>query len=27
LEIAYALGIANSGKANKIFIAGFDGYD
>ena len=27
LAISYALGIANSGKAKKIYIAGFDGYD
>jgi 4-hydroxy 2-oxovalerate aldolase len=27
LAISYALGIANSGKAKKIFIAGFDGYE
>ena len=27
LAISYALGIANSGKANKIYIAGFDGYE
>ena len=27
LAISYALGISNSGKAKKIFIAGFDGYD
>ena len=27
LVVAYALGIANSGKAKKIFLAGFDGYD
>ena len=27
LAISYALGIANSGKAKKIYIAGFDGYE
>lgn len=27
LAISYALGIVNSGKAKKIFIAGFDGYE
>ena len=27
LAISYALGISNSGKAKKVFIAGFDGYD
>lgn len=27
LAISYALGVANSGKAKAIFIAGFDGYD
>ena len=27
LAISYALGISNSGKAKKIYIAGFDGYD
>ena len=27
LAISYALGIANSGKAKKIFLAGFDGYE
>ena len=26
LVIAYALAIANSGKASQIFLAGFDGY-
>jgi len=27
LAISYALGIANSGKAKRIYIAGFDGYE
>ena len=27
LAISYALAISNSGKAKKIFLAGFDGYD
>ncbi|MDC1055575.1 hypothetical protein OAP93_04005, partial [Candidatus Pelagibacter ubique] len=27
LAISYALGISNSGKAKKIYIAGFDGYE
>ena len=27
LAITYALAISNSGKAKKIFLAGFDGYD
>ncbi|MDA7562419.1 aldolase catalytic domain-containing protein [Candidatus Pelagibacter sp.] len=27
LAISYALGVANSGKAKKIYIAGFDGYE
>ena len=27
LAITYALAIANSGRAKKIFLAGFDGYD
>ena len=27
LAITYALAIANSGKAKRIFLAGFDGYD
>jgi 4-hydroxy 2-oxovalerate aldolase len=26
LAVSYAIGIANSGKAKKIFLAGFDGY-
>ena len=26
LALSYALAVSNSGKANKIFLAGFDGY-